>query len=97
MRQFQAIQLLIQTHLAKTRFATSVLPLFKLAKFVQNHQLAEICVPGALDAVFRRISLRLFCAFTWARFGVALLVIGWFIHLRATTRGRTGFDIGAFD
>ena len=37
------------------------------------------------------------CAFTWARFGVALLVIGWFIHLRATTRGRTGFDIGAFD
>lgn len=56
----RAIQLPIQTHLAKTRFTTSVLPLFKLAKFVQNHQLAEICVPGAFDAVLRRISLRLF-------------------------------------
>ena len=52
----------------------------------QHHSQPVLCL----------LSNMLTCAFTWARFGVALLVIGWFIHLSATTRGQTGFDIGAF-
>ena len=62
-----------------------VIPRF--AKVSLHHSQPVLCL----------LSNMLTCAFTWARFGVAPLVIGWFIHLGATTRGQTGLDIGAFD